>query len=64
MAFGLFNLGMLDWKQNRMEEAWKELEEALKINRELAQKNPEAYLRNVAETLVWLGIAQGRRGPI
>ena len=35
-------LGNLHRHQNRVEEAWKEYEEALKIDRELAQKNPES----------------------
>ena len=40
----LNNLAMLDRDQNRKEAARKGLEEALKIRRELAQKNPETYL--------------------
>ena len=39
-----------------MEEAGKELDETLQIHRELAQKNPEAYLPDVAETLNNLGV--------
>jgi hypothetical protein len=33
----------------------QELEEALKIRRELAQKNPETYLPDLAQTLSTLG---------
>ena len=40
----LNNLGYLDTVQNRMEEARKELDQALQIRRELAQKNPETYI--------------------
>src|SRR5438270_849470 len=50
------NLGIPDRDQNRMEEARKEYEEALKIYRELAQKNPETYLPDVATMLNNLGI--------
>src|SRR5260221_520811 len=50
------NLGIPDRDQNRMEEARKEYEEALKIYRELAQKNPEIYLPYVATMLNNLGI--------
>ena len=39
-----------------MEDAHKEHEEALKIYRELAQKDPETYLPYVAMTLNNLGI--------
>ena len=37
----LNNLGMLPSRQTRIEEARKEYEEALKIDREQARKNPE-----------------------
>ena len=47
---------MLDRDQNRTEEARKELGEALQIRRELAQKNPETYLPDVAMTLINLGL--------
>jgi len=43
LAQALNNLGALDWKQGRMEEARQEYAEALQIRRELAQKNPETY---------------------
>ena len=56
MAITRNNLGNLDIDQNRMEEARKEYEEALKIYSELAQKNPETYLPYVAMTLNNLGI--------
>ena len=39
-----------------MEEARKELDETLQIRRELVQKNPEAYLPDVAETLNNIGV--------
>ena len=42
--------------QTRMEETRKEHEEALKTYRELAQKEPETYLPEVAQTLNNLGI--------
>jgi tetratricopeptide (TPR) repeat protein len=48
-------LGVLDCKQNRIEEARNELDEALKTFRDVAQKNPEIYLPDVAETLNDLG---------
>src|SRR6516225_9389967 len=47
---------VLDSDQYRMEEARKEHEEALKTYRELAQKEPETYLPEVAQTLNDLGI--------
>jgi len=47
---------MLNIDQNRMEETRKEHEEALKTYRELAQKEPETYLPEVAQTLNNLGI--------
>ena len=42
--------------QNRMEETRKEHEEALKTYRELAEKEPDTYLPEVAQTLNDLGI--------
>jgi tetratricopeptide (TPR) repeat protein len=51
----LNNLGDLDRDQNRRDEARWQYEEALKINRELAEKNPGAYLPEVATTLNNLG---------
>ena len=47
---------VLNSAQNRMEETRKEHEEALKIYRQLAQKEPETYLPEVAQTLNNLGI--------
>jgi len=47
----LNNLGMLHSQQQRMEEARKERKEALKINRELDQKNTQTCLPNVAMML-------------
>src|SRR5437667_220092 len=42
------NLRKLHSQQSRMEEARKEYEEAPKIDRKLAQKNPESYLPHLA----------------
>src|SRR6202035_3327602 len=50
------NLGNLDSAQSRMKEGRKKYEEALKIYRELAQKNSETYLPDVATMLNILGI--------
>ena len=47
----LNNLAILDSNQNRPEAARKGYEEALKIHRELAQKNPDTYQPAVAMTL-------------
>ena len=52
----LNNLGILDQDQNQLNEARKEYEEALKIYRELAEKEPETYLPYVPATLNNLGI--------
>jgi tetratricopeptide (TPR) repeat protein len=59
LAQTLNNLGNLDRDQGRVEEARKAFEafeEALQINRELAQKKPENYLSGVATTLNNLGV--------
>jgi tetratricopeptide (TPR) repeat protein len=64
IAMTLNNLAILDQAQNRQEAARKEFEEALKIRRELAQKNPDTYLPDVALTLNNLAIldqAQNRQ---
>jgi tetratricopeptide (TPR) repeat protein len=64
LATTLNNLEILDRARNRVEEAGNEYGEALKIFRELAQKNPDVYLPSVADTLNNLGIldiAHGRR---
>jgi hypothetical protein len=42
MAQTLMNLGVLDYGEHRTEQARQEYEEALKIRRELAQKDPDA----------------------
>src|SRR5260221_639862 len=42
------NLGLPAPDQNRMDEGRKEYEETVKSNRELAQKDPETYLPDVA----------------
>jgi tetratricopeptide (TPR) repeat protein len=52
----LNDLGILDSDENRTNEARKEYDEALKIDRELAQKNPGTYLPRVAATLNNLGM--------
>ena len=54
-AATLNNLGLLHRHRNRMEEARKAYEEALKIRRQLAQTNPETHLPEVANTLSDLG---------
>src|ERR1019366_5707752 len=50
------NLGNLDSEQNRMAEARRHYEEALKTYRQLAQQNPDTYLPYVARTLNNLGL--------
>ena len=47
----LNNLGTIDSARNRMEAARKEYEEAVKIYRELAEKNPENYLPEVSRQI-------------
>src|ERR1700751_767696 len=56
----LNNLGMLHSQQQRMEEAQKS-KEALKINRELDQKNTQTCLPNVAMMLNNLGMLHSRQ---
>ena len=51
IALTLNNLANLDSDQNRPDSARKGYEEALKIRRELEQKNPDTYLPDVAQTL-------------
>jgi tetratricopeptide (TPR) repeat protein len=55
VAITLNNLGIFD-KENQLNEARKEYEEALNIYHELAEKEPETYLSYVAATLNNLGI--------
>ncbi|HEX3531483.1 MAG TPA: tetratricopeptide repeat protein, partial [Thermoanaerobaculia bacterium] len=55
VAKTLNNLGILHSDQNHMDEAGKDYEEALKIRRQLALKNPDTYLPYVATTLNNLG---------
>ena len=55
MATTLNNLGILHSAQNRVDDARQAYEEALKIRRELARKNPETYLPDLAMTLNNLG---------
>ena len=47
---------LVDSARNRIEETRREHEEALKTYRQLAQKEPEIYLPDVAQTLNDLGI--------
>jgi len=64
IAMTLNNLGILFSDQNRQEDARTAYEEALKIRRELAARNPETYLPYVATTLNNLGVlfrAQNRQ---
>ena len=49
------NMGSVQWKNNAYREAEASLKEALKIRRELAVKNRNAYLPDVATTLNNLG---------
>src|SRR5258707_4664007 len=58
------NLEIPDRDQNRMEDARKEYEETLKTYRELARKDPEAYLPYVAATLNDLGILNSDQNRI
>ena len=50
-----YNLGRLYWKLGRFEEAEHAYLEALEIDKELANKNPDAYKPNVAMTQTGLG---------
>jgi hypothetical protein len=59
---------VLNSDQNRMEETRKEHEEALKTYRQLAQKEPETYLPEVAQTLndlwgLWIAPRTVQRRP-
>jgi tetratricopeptide (TPR) repeat protein len=56
VARTLNGLAALDAVQNRPEAARKGYEEALKIRRELAQKNPDTYLPDVAQTVSNLAV--------
>ncbi|MDO8264027.1 MAG: tetratricopeptide repeat protein, partial [Gallionella sp.] len=56
VADTLNNLGILRRVEKRMNEARQAYEEALKIRRELADKNPNVYLPDVAATLNNLGL--------
>ena len=58
------NLLTLDRDQNRMEDARQEYEETLKTYRELAQKDPETYLPDVAAMLNDLGILDSNQNRI
>jgi hypothetical protein len=56
VAIPLNNLGIFDSDKNQLNEARKDYEEALKIQRELAHKKPATYLPYIAVTLNNLGI--------
>jgi len=56
LATTLNNLGIVDSAQHRIEDARKEYEEALQIRRELAEKNGEAYLPDLAVIRNNLGV--------
>ncbi len=51
LAMAASNLEGLDTEQKRMDEARRHFEEALKIYRQLAQQNPNAYLPDMAAVL-------------
>ena len=55
---------VLNSDQNRMEETRKEHEEALKTYRELAEKEPDTYLPEVAQTLNDLGIVDSAQNRV
>ncbi len=55
VAITLNNLGILHRAENRMVEARKAFENVLMIYRQLAEKNPEIYLPDVATTLNNIG---------
>jgi len=61
VATTLNNLGNLHRRQHRMDEARLAYDEALKIRRELAQKNPDTYPPDVATTLNNLGVLDGEQ---
>ncbi|MGA9578777.1 MAG: tetratricopeptide repeat protein, partial [Terrimicrobiaceae bacterium] len=63
-AATLSNLGVLHSHQNRLEEARKAYEEALKIRRQLAQIDPETHLPEVANTLNNLGLLHSRQNRL
>ena len=56
VAATLNNLGNLHSDEKRMAQARQTYEEALKIRRKLAEKNPDVYLPDVAMTLNNLGV--------
>jgi tetratricopeptide (TPR) repeat protein len=64
LAATLNNLGGLDRDQNRMQEARNEFAEALKTYRELAQKNPDVNLPDVAMSLNNLGLLDSDQNRI
>jgi len=64
MALALTDLGSLDFRQKRTDEARQNFEDTLKIYRQLAQQDPDAYLPNVATTLNILGFIDGGQNRI
>ncbi len=56
LAFSLHNLGVLYSKTGKMQESENALNEALTIRRQLADKNPDAFLPVVAGSLSGLGV--------
>jgi len=60
----LDDLGTAGGSQNQTEETRREYEEALKTYRELAEKEPETYLPDVAATLNDLGILDSDQNRI
>jgi tetratricopeptide (TPR) repeat protein len=63
VAATLNNLGSMDRLQNRLDEARKHYEEALKIHRQLAEQNPAKYLPNMAMMLNELGLLDAIAEP-
>jgi len=59
LSWVLYNLGVLHIDTKEYTKAQAELEESLKIRRELAADNPRKYLSNVAATLYHLGNLYG-----
>ena len=55
----LDDLGSVDQRQNRIDEARQHYEEALRSYRQLAQQNPDAYLLDMATALNNLGTVDG-----
>jgi hypothetical protein len=58
MATTLSNLAAVDRRENRLDDASRNYEEALKIRRQLAQQDPDKYLPSVVDTLINLGFVE------